>query len=58
MHVVAGCGVYLDRPHPPEVRGLGEEELTELLRTALDDAIARARRSAPGCSVSSGRARP
>ncbi len=39
MHVVAGCGVYLDRPHPPEVRGLGEEGLTELLRTALDDAI-------------------
>ena len=39
MHVVAGCGVYLDRPHPPEVRGLGEEELTDLLRTALDDAI-------------------
>jgi len=39
MHVVAGCGVYLDRPHPPDVRGLGEEGLTELLRTALDDAI-------------------
>jgi len=39
MHVVAGCGVYLDRPHPPEVRGLGEEGLTELLHTALDDAI-------------------
>ena len=43
MHVVAGCGVYLDRPHPPEVRGLGEEGLTELLRTALDDAIPGAR---------------
>ena len=41
MHVVAGCGVYLDRPHPPEVRGLGEEGLTELLRTALDDAHPR-----------------
>ena len=39
MHVVAGCGVYLDRPHPPEVRGLGEEGLTDLLRSALDDAI-------------------
>ena len=39
MHVVAGCGVYLDRPHPPEVRGLGEEGLTELLRSALDDGI-------------------
>jgi phosphotriesterase-related protein len=39
MHVVAGCGVYLDRPHPEDVRGLGEAGLEELLRGALDDAI-------------------
>jgi len=39
MHVVAGCGVYLDRPHPPQVRGLGEEEIEALFREALDTAI-------------------
>ena len=39
MHVVAGCGVYLDRPHPAEVRGLAEAELAELLRDALEDEI-------------------
>jgi phosphotriesterase-related protein len=39
MHVVAGCGVYLDRPHPEQVRGLGEAGLEELLRGALEDGI-------------------
>lgn len=39
MHVVAGCGVYLDRPHPEDVRGLGEAGLEELFRAALDDGL-------------------
>jgi phosphotriesterase-related protein len=39
VHVVAGCGVYLDRPHPGEVRDLGERGLEEVLRAALDDGI-------------------
>jgi phosphotriesterase-related protein len=39
MHVVAGYGIYLDRPHPAEVRGLGEGGLEEVLRSALDDGI-------------------
>jgi phosphotriesterase-related protein len=39
MHVVAGCGVYLDRPHPEDLRGLGEAGLEEVFRSALDDGI-------------------
>jgi phosphotriesterase-related protein len=39
VHVVAGCGVYLDRPHPAEVRGLDEEAMEELFRCALDDGL-------------------
>ena len=39
MHVVAGCGVYLDRPHPEELRGLGEAGLEEVFRSALDDGM-------------------
>ena len=39
MHVVAGCGVYLDRPHPVEVRDLDEWGVAELLRGALEDRI-------------------
>jgi phosphotriesterase-related protein len=39
MHVVAGCGVYLDRPHPPRVRGLDENEVEALFRTALQASI-------------------
>jgi phosphotriesterase-related protein len=40
MHVVAGCGVYLDRPHPEELRGLDEAGLEEVFRAALDDGVA------------------
>jgi phosphotriesterase-related protein len=39
MQVVAGCGVYLDRPHPAEVRDLDELGLTDLLRGTLEDEI-------------------
>jgi phosphotriesterase-related protein len=39
MHIVAGCGVYLDRPHPEDVRGLGEAGLEEVFRAALDDGL-------------------
>jgi phosphotriesterase-related protein len=39
MHVVAGCGVYLDRPHPPEVRDLDESAVADLLRGALEEEI-------------------
>jgi phosphotriesterase-related protein len=39
MHVVAGCGVYLDRPHPEELRGLDEEGMAEVFRGALDDEL-------------------
>jgi phosphotriesterase-related protein len=39
MHVIAGCGAYLDRPHPPEVAGMPEDELAERFVAALDDEI-------------------
>ena len=48
MHVVAGCGAYLDRPHPPEVAGRSEDELTERFVTALQDEIE------PGSGVRAG----
>jgi phosphotriesterase-related protein len=37
MHVVAGCGVYLDRPHPPEIAARDEDALTEYFVRSLDD---------------------
>lgn len=39
MHVVAGCGVYLDRPHPPEIAALDEDGLTERFHGALTDEL-------------------
>lgn len=48
MHVIAGCGAYLDRPHPPEVADVAEDELTERFAAALDDEIE------PGSGVRAG----
>jgi phosphotriesterase-related protein len=48
MHVVAGCGAYLDRPHPPEVAGVAEDELTERFVAALNGEIE------PGSGVRAG----
>jgi phosphotriesterase-related protein len=39
LHVIAGCGAYLDRPHPPEVAGVAEDELTERFVAALEHEI-------------------
>jgi phosphotriesterase-related protein len=39
MHIVAGCGIYLDRPHPEEVRDRGEADMEQILRGALEDGI-------------------
>jgi phosphotriesterase-related protein len=48
MHVIAGCGAYLDRPHPPEAAGAGPEALTERFVAALTDEIE------PGSGVCAG----
>ena len=48
MHVIAGCGAYLDRPHPPEVAGVPEDELAERFAAALEDEIE------PGSGVRAG----
>ena len=37
MHVIAGCGVYLDRPHPAGLRARRTRRLVELFSAALDD---------------------
>lgn len=36
MHVVAGCGVYLDRPHPAWISDQDEDRLTDTFRQALE----------------------
>jgi phosphotriesterase-related protein len=48
VHVIAGCGAYLDRPHPPEVAGRGHDELVERFVAALEDEIE------PGSGVRAG----
>jgi phosphotriesterase-related protein len=48
MHVIAGCGAYLDRPHPPEVANVPQDELTERFAAALEHEIE------PGCGVRAG----
>lgn len=48
MHVIAGCGAYLDRPHPPAVAGASEAELAARFAAALDDEIE------PGSGVRAG----
>jgi len=48
MHVIAGCGAYLDRPHPPGVATAGVPALTERFVAALEDEIE------PGCGVRAG----
>ena len=48
LHVIAGCGAYLDRPHPPEVAGRSEAELVERFVAALEDEIE------PGSGVRAG----
>ena len=37
LHIVAGCGVYLDRPHPAWIAGLSEAELMARFRSALEE---------------------
>jgi phosphotriesterase-related protein len=39
MHVVAGCGVYLDRPHPAPIARAGEEALADRFVRALEHEI-------------------
>jgi phosphotriesterase-related protein len=39
MHVVAGCGVYLDRPHPDWIAGLSDEALAARFVAALEDEL-------------------
>jgi phosphotriesterase-related protein len=39
MHVVAGCGVYLDRPHPEPVAGADEAWLADWFAEALEREI-------------------
>lgn len=39
MHVVAGCGVYLDRPHPEWIAGLDDEALAGYFVGALEDEL-------------------
>jgi phosphotriesterase-related protein len=39
MHVVAGVGVYLDRPHPPWIAGLSDDALADRFVAALDDEL-------------------
>jgi phosphotriesterase-related protein len=39
IHVIAGCGAYLDRPHPPEVEGRSADELAERFAAALEHEI-------------------
>ena len=48
MHVIAGCGAYLDRPHPPQVARLDPEALAERFVAALEDEIE------PGSGVRAG----
>jgi phosphotriesterase-related protein len=48
MHVIAGCGVYLDRPHPDFIAAQDEAELTETFLRALEDEIE------PGSGVRAG----
>jgi phosphotriesterase-related protein len=37
LHVIAGCGVYLDRAHPPWIAALNDDELATRFRSALED---------------------
>lgn len=39
MHVVAGCGVYLDRPHPEWIARQSREELVATFMRALDEEL-------------------
>jgi phosphotriesterase-related protein len=39
MHVVAGCGVYLDRPHPDWIAAQSAAELTATFLAALEDEL-------------------
>jgi phosphotriesterase-related protein len=48
VHVIAGCGAYLDRPHPPEVADVAENELAERFTRALQEEIE------PGTGVRAG----
>ncbi|HET8757209.1 MAG TPA: phosphotriesterase [Solirubrobacteraceae bacterium] len=48
MHVIAGCGAYLDRPHPPEVAGRAHDELVARFVGALEHEIE------PGSGVRAG----
>jgi phosphotriesterase-related protein len=48
MHVIAGCGVYLDRPHPEWIAAANPAQLEELFVRALEDEIE------PGSGVRAG----
>jgi phosphotriesterase-related protein len=48
LHVVAGCGVYLDRPHPDWILALDADGLAERFVTALEDELE------PGCGFRAG----
>jgi len=39
MHVIAGCGVYLDRPHPSWVAELDDQALADRFLTSLLDEL-------------------
>lgn len=39
VHVVAGVGVYLDRPHPAWIAGLDDDALTARFVAALEDEV-------------------
>jgi len=48
VHVVAGCGVYLDRPHPDWIASRSTGELTDLFLGALESELE------PGCGFAAG----
>jgi phosphotriesterase-related protein len=48
VHVVAGCGVYLDRPHPDWILALDADGMADRFVTALQDELE------PGCGFRAG----
>src|SRR5882757_8629283 len=48
VNVVAGCGVYLDRPHPEWIAAQSTDELTTTFLGALEDELR------PGCGFRAG----
>lgn len=48
VHVIAGCGVYLDRPHPEWIVARSAAELSQRFLTALEEELE------PGCGFRAG----